>query len=341
MREFTINKNDAGQRLDKFVQKTVKGIPVSLMYKAIRLKKIKVNRKRAEQKQMLLEGDTVQMFLSEDLFEDKISSNELLSVRAEINIVYEDENILICNKPAGVLVHSGDGDGKTSGEGSADDRNTLIYHIQAYLAQKGEYNPAMENSFAPALCNRLDRNTAGMVISAKNAEALRVVNERIKSNQIRKQYLCAVHGSLPKKNDTLSDFLIKDSKTNTVKVLKEKRAGAKEIITKYALVEYNQRSNLSLVEIELVTGRTHQIRAHMSSIGSPLLGDGKYGSIEKDKRLGYKHQALCAYKLTFLEAEDALSYLNGKSFFVCAEDIYFLREFSSRAREIVNNKIFP
>lgn len=332
MREFTINKNDAGQRLDKFVQKTVKGIPVSLMYKAIRLKKIKVNRKRAEQKQMLFEGDTVQMFLSEDLFGDKISTSELGSVKVDINIVYEDENILICNKPAGVLVHSGDGDGKTSGDGSVSDRNTLIYHIQAYLFQKGEYKPEEENSFAPALCNRLDRNTAGMVISAKNAEALRAVNERIKSNQILKQYLCAVHGKLPKKSDTLSDFLLKDSKTNMVKVLKQKRQGAKEIITKYSLVEYNPKSNLSLVEIDLITGRTHQIRAHMASIGNPLLGDGKYGSIELDKRLGYKHQALCAYKLTFLEAEDMLDYLNGKSFLIKNDDIYFLREFTQGTR---------
>ena len=329
MREFKINSNDAGQRLDKFVQKAVKGMPVSLMYKAISLKKIKVNRKRAEQKQVLVEGDVVQMFLNEDLFADKISDKELFQVKTELNIVYEDENLLICDKAPGVLVHSGDGDGKTSGEGDAADRNTLVYHIQAYLAQKGEYDPNAENSFAPALCNRIDRNTGGMVIAAKNAQSLRDLNERIKNNRITKKYLCAVHGSLPRKTDTLSDFLLKDSKNNKVKVLKNRVAGSKEIITKYRLIEYSRAKDLSLVEIELVTGRTHQIRAHMSSIGNPLLGDGKYGINERDRKMGYKHQALYAYELTFLEADDSLSYLNSRTVRVKNDRVYFLREFGA------------
>ncbi len=327
MREFKINSNDAGQRLDKFVSKAVKGIPVSLMYKAIRLKKIKVNRKRAEQKQILNEGDTVQMFLSEDLFADKITDNELFQVTPQLNIVYEDENIIVCDKAPGILVHSGDGDGKVSGQGEMGDRNTLVYHIQAYLAQKGEYDPANENTFAPALCNRIDRNTGGMVIAAKNAEALRDVNERIKNNKITKKYLCAVHGSLLQKSDTLRDFLVKDSKNNKVRVLKNKVKDAKEIITKYHLLAYNSEKNLSLLEVELVTGRTHQIRAHMASIGNPLLGDGKYGINEKDRKMGYKHQALYSYKLTFESFEDILSYLNGKTITVEKEAIYFLREF--------------
>ncbi len=327
MREFKINSNDQGQRLDKFIQKTVKGIPTSLMYKSIRTKKIKVNRKRAELNQILNLGDTVQMFLAEDFFSEKITSCEFASIKPNLNIVYEDENLLICDKPAGVLVHSGDGDGKISGDGKSNERGTLIYHIQAYLYQKGEYNPENENSFAPALCNRIDRNTGGMVISAKNAQALRDMNERIKSNNITKFYLCAVHGKPPQKTDTLSDFLIKDHKNNKVKVLKTSIKGAKEIITKYKQLSYNSKADISLLEVELVTGRTHQIRAHMAHIGNPLLGDGKYG---KEDRLGasmYKHQALYSYKLRLENADDSLAYLNGKEITVDKKGIYFLREF--------------
>lgn len=329
MREFVIKANDAGQRLDKFVMKAVKGIPVSLMYKSIRTKKIKVNRKRAEEKQMLNLGDTVQMFLAEELFSDTVTDNELFSITPRLDIAYEDENIILCEKAPGVLVHSGDGDGKSSGEGDAADRNTLIYHIQAYLAQKGEYNPSEESSFAPALCNRIDRNTGGIVIAAKNAEALRDINARIRENGVSKFYLCAVHGLPQRRSATLTDYLIKNSNTNTVRVLKNPTRGAKEIITKYSVLEYNKSKNLSLVSVELITGRTHQIRAHMASIGNPLLGDGKYGSIEKDKKLGYKHQALYAYRLAFGKGEDSLSYLNGKEFTVKTKNIYFLREFPS------------
>lgn len=328
MREFIINENDAGQRLDKFVQKTVRGIPISLMYKAIRTKKIKVNRSRAEQKQILQAGDVVQMFLSEDLFGEKITPNELMEAPPRLDIVYEDENILICEKKPGVLVHSGDGDGKTHGDGRASDRNTLIYHIQSYLCQRGEYRPEAENSFAPALCNRIDRNTGGLVIAAKNAAALREMNEKIRADKVSKFYLCAVHGRPERKTDTLGGYLVKNAADNKVFITHKKTPAAKEVLTRYTVVDYNSDRDLSLLLVELITGRTHQIRAHMASIGHPLLGDGKYGVNQADRRIGYKHQALYSYRVRFNFRDGCLSYLNGREFYATRKNIDFLSEFS-------------
>ena len=319
MREFKIKKNDAGQRLDKFLSKAVKGLPMSLMYKYIRTKKIKVNRARTEQKYMLEEGDTVQLFIKDEFFDSpEKDDSALASITPKLTIVYEDENIILCNKRPGVLVHEDD-EGKD---------NTLIMHIKAYLYQKGEYDPEGEQSFAPALCNRIDRNTGGIVIGAKNAEALRVMNEKIKNDEISKFYYCVVHGKMPKKSDTLTGFLLKDSDKNQVKIFDKQVKGSKNIITKYKVV--SERNGMSLLEIELVTGRTHQIRAHMSYIGHPLVGDGKYGINKEDRARGYKYQALYAYRLRFDFDDDsgALGYLKGMEVKLSCDDIWFLKDFT-------------
>ena len=318
MKEFQIKKNDAGQRLDKFLTKAVKGLPISLMYKYIRTKKIKVNRARTEQKYVLQEGDVVQLFIKDEFFDSPEKDNSALaSITPKLTIVYEDENIILCNKRPGVLVHEDD-EGKD---------NTLIMHIKAYLYQKGEYDPDSEQSFAPALCNRIDRNTGGIVIGAKNAEALRVMNEKIKNDEISKFYYCVVHGKMPKKADTLTGFLLKDSDKNQVKIFDKQVKGSKNIITKYKVV--SEKNGASLLEIELVTGRTHQIRAHMSYIGHPLLGDGKYGINKDDRAKGYKYQALYAYRLRF-DFDDnsgALGYLKGKEVKLSRDDVWFLKDF--------------
>ena len=321
MREIKILKNDAGQRLDKFLTKAL-DLPIGLLYKSIRTKKIKVNRKRAENNTVLAEGDVIQCFLAEEFFA-KLDSNDQVSltfknIKPKLDIVYEDENILLLNKRPGVSVHE-DEDSKV---------NTLIAHVQAYLYQKGEYLPEDEQSFAPALCNRIDRNTGGIVIAAKNAEALRVMNEKIRLREIDKLYLAAVHGIPKKKEDTLTGFLIKDEKKNQVRVYdKDAPRGAKNIITKYKVIA--TKDNDALVEVELLTGRTHQIRAHFASIGHPLLGDGKYGTNKLNKTWGYKKQFLYSYKLIFNFDEDAenLSYLNGRCFEV--KDVWFVREFEN------------
>ena len=320
MRILTVKRNDAGQRLDKFLSKSVKGLPQSLMYKYIRTKKIKVNRKRTEEKYMLCEGDEIQLFIKDEFFDSpEKDTGALETIKPKLEIVYEDDNIILCNKRPGVLVH----EDKEGGE------NTLIIHIQAYLCQKGEYDPAAEQSFAPALCNRIDRNTGGIVIAAKNANALRIMNEKIKNNEISKFYMCAVHGIMKEKSKTLRGYLRKDSKNNTVQVSEQKLPGSKDIITKYKVV--SEKGGNSLLEVELVTGRTHQIRAHLSHIGHPLLGDGKYGVNRNDKKDGYKYQALYAYRLRFdfdKNSPTDLDYLSGKEVKLKRSDIWFLNDFN-------------
>ncbi len=318
MQTIIVQSNDAGQRLDKFLSKAIKGLPTSLMYKYIRTKKIKVNRARTQQNYMLCEGDEIQLFIREEFFSAPGEDvGALFRVTPKLDILYEDENILLLNKRPGVLVH----------EDSAAADNTLILHVKAYLAQKGVYDPSSEQSFAPALCNRIDRNTGGIVIAAKNAAALRSMNEKIRNDELRKCYLCVTHGCPERRQATLTAYLKKDSAENKVEISDTPKSGYKKIITKYRVLKV--KGAYALLEVELVTGRTHQIRAQLAHIGHPLLGDGKYGINRDDRAKGYKYQALYAFRLTFkhCEGESYLRYLEGKSFELPQEQIWFLKEF--------------
>lgn len=314
MRENIIKKNDAGQRLDKFLAKVYGNMPKSLMYKYIRTKRIKINGKRADIAYKLVEGDVVTLYINDELLLPKQQRFEFTSAPASVDIVYEDENILLVNKPEGVSVHPDNG----------EYRDTLIWRIQHYLYNKGEYNPLNEASFKPALANRIDRNTCGIVIAAKTSAALRILNEKIKSRELDKRYLCVVHGRMPKDGDLLTGFLSKDEANNIVTVTKSARDNSKLIKTKYTVLA--SRDDLSLLEVQLITGRTHQIRAHLAAIGHPLLGDGKYGVNKADRKRGFVHQALCSYKLKFEFVTDAgeINYLNGREF--CVKSVWFARE---------------
>ena len=305
MKELRVGQNDAGQRLDRFVGKAVPLLPDSLLQKYIRLKRIKCNGKGAKRDTRLAAGDVLQLYINDEFFEKPREENSYLKVGTpRLNIVYEDENILLLDKKPGVLCHSA----------GVWDYNTLIANVQAYMAQKGEWRPKDENAFAPALCNRIDRNTGGIVIAAKNAEALRILNDKIRDREIEKYYLCAVQGRPRPPAGRLENYLFKDAKKNQVFVKNRPEPGAKTAVTEYRLL--TSKGKLSLVECRLLTGRTHQIRAQMAYAGWPLLGDGKYGSERFNKDFGEKGQALYSYRLEFTFPTDAgiLNYLRGRQF---------------------------
>lgn len=311
MKEFIIGRNDAGQRLDRFVSKAAPLIPESLLQKTLRKKDIKINGRPAKGETRLAEGDTVRVYLPDEFFEAPREENAWRKITApRLDIVYEDENILLVDKKPGVLCHS-------AGEWSW---NTLIANIQAYLRAKGEWDPARENSFAPALCNRIDRNTGGIVIAAKNAAALRVLNDKIRDREIEKYYLCAVRGRPKPESGRLENYLFKDADKNQVYVKSKPEPGARTAVTEYRVLRTN--GALSLVECRLLTGRTHQIRAQMAHAGWPLLGDGKYGVERVNRSYGEKGQALYSYRLEFTFQTDAgcLEYLRGKEFRVKSVD---------------------
>ena len=309
MKEITISKNDANQRLDRYLSKTFDRLPRSLMYKEIRRKNIKINKKRCTPEQMLAEGDVLSLYLPDDVLTEKKKHYDFLSASKEIKIVYEDENILIADKKPGLLCHP-------DGHEYVD---TLIARVKRYLYEKGEWSPE-ESSFSPAPANRIDRNTGGLVIIAKNADALRELTAMIKQRETDKYYLAVTDGIPSQKEATLTGYLTKDEKRNMVKVRKEPCDGAKKIITRYRVIK--TFSKKALVEVQLLTGRTHQIRAHMASIGCPLCGDGKYG-----KSHGRFRQALFSYKLTFhVDDGMTLSYLDEKTFTADTEE--FIKQFT-------------
>ena len=316
MREFTIGKNDAGQRLDRFLGKTLPLLPPALAQKYIRLKRVKVNGKGSKRDARLQQGDVLQLYINDEFFDQPTEENRFLSIfQPNLTVVYEDENLLLADKRQGLVCHADE----------TEKVNTLINHIQAYLYQKREWNPRWENAFAPALCNRIDRNTGGIVIAAKNAETLRILNEKIRDHEIEKSYLCVTLGRPKPPEGRIEGFLLKDEGKKQVAFYHRPVPGGKSAVTLYRTLA--SRDGLSLVECRLLTGRTHQIRVSLAEIGCPLLGDGKYGRGDVNRRYGETRQALYSYKLRFAFPTDAgmLNYLRGKEFTV--EDVPFREKY--------------
>lgn len=318
MKEFTVKRNDAGQRVDRFAAKCAPRLPPGLLQRYFRTKDIKINGRWARPDARLTEGDAVRLYIPDEFFVERPRQDGytwLSTLRPRLDVVYEDENILLVNKRPGMLCHADRG-------WSAD---TLVAHIQARAYQAGQWDPAAENSFAPALCNRIDRGTGGIVIAAKNAAALRVMDDKIRAREVDKAYLCVCLGTPRPAEGTLTDWLFKDAVKNRVYVKPEREPGASIAVTDYTVLK--SRDGLSLVECRLHTGRTHQIRVQMAHSGHPLLGDGKYGVERENRRRGESRQLLWSYKLTFSFASDAgvLDYLNGRTFTV--DHVPFVEKF--------------
>ena len=296
MKKITAGANDAGRRIDKFLLKILKNMPTSLLYKAFRKKRIKVNGKKADSSYILADGDVLELYINDEFFGEKpkaLTVNE----KPQINIVYEDENILIADKPKGVLMH-----------GEKEDKSTLVSNLLSYLYLKGEYAPEKEQSFIPAFCNRIDKNTRGLVVAAKNAASLREVNERIKNGELKKYYLCVLSKEPKEKSGVIETYLKKNERENKVYVCSQNIDGAKYAKTRYNVLK--EKDGGFLTEIELFTGRTHQIRVHMAHIGCPIVGDVKYGAKKDGKK---EYQSLTSYKLLFDFEKEKGSVLNALS----------------------------
>jgi len=289
MKEIKITNNEEGQRMDRFLKKYLNKANQSFIYKMIRKKNIKLNDIKAEPEAVLKKDDIVQLYLSDDTIEKFREKKTLMETDIHFKTVYEDDNILIVNKPIGL----------SSQPDEISSRN-LVDEIKIYLDAKEEN---ISFTFKPALCNRLDKNTSGLVIAAKNYDALKQTNKAIRERNIKKFYMAKVHGII-KQNLELKDYLIKDEYKNMVKIVKEDSDNAKEIVT-YAR-PLRTEGSFTWLEIEIETGRAHQIRAHLSSIGHPVAGDKKYGRKDNEK-----FQVLHAYRLVLGGYEENLSYLNG------------------------------
>ena len=303
MRQLIVHKNDENQRLDKYLKKYLKEAPGSFIYKMLRKKNIVLNGKKADGTEKLAAGDEIKLFFAEETLEKFTgeaakTEKQKFPVKKDLEILFEDENLLILNKPAGEL----------SQKAEAKDVSMNEYAL-GYLQSCGAITEESLKVYKPSVCNRLDRNTSGILIVGKTYQAAREFGEALQKRTVRKFYRCIVKGEV-KKAETIDGYLWKDEKTNKVQIFKEKREGASEIHTAYDPVKH--QNGLTLLEVHLITGRTHQIRAHLSSIGHPILGDPKYGDKKLSEKWKVKYQLLHACRLELDGFTGDFSKYNGK-----------------------------
>ncbi|MBQ8617907.1 MAG: RluA family pseudouridine synthase [Clostridia bacterium] len=315
MKSVTIDKSWDGRRLTRFLQKAMPSASMGQIRRFLRLGRVKVNGRKGTEETVLKENAIVDMYVEDEFFAEAQKEDPFYSrIRPKLTILYEDEHIMLLDKRVGLICHPDEG----------EKVHTLLTYAQAYLYQKGQWNP--KTDFAPALCNRIDRFTAGIVILAKTQEALRAMDAKIKTHEVQKYYLCVVHGKMKYPDGTLRHFLMKKPEQKKVTVLRKNEPGSKEAITYYQAID--EQNGLTLCECLLGTGRTHQIRAQFAAIGHPLLGDNQYGNAKQNEKYGRMNgQALCAYRLIFDFEGDAgcLEGLNGLT--VQVRDVPFVREY--------------
>ena len=315
MKSITVEKEWDGRRLLRFLQKTMPSASMGQIRKFLRLGRVKIDGKKGGEDSVLAAGSVVDLYVEDIYFEETEKEDPFYSrIRPKLTILYEDAHIMLLDKRVGLICHPDEG----------EKVHTLLTYAQAYLYQKGEWNP--KTDFAPALCNRIDRFTAGVVILAKTQEALRAMDEKIRNNEVQKYYLCIVHGKMKYQDGTLRHFLMKRPEQKKVTVLRKNEPGSKEAITYYQAID--EQNGLTLCECLLGTGRTHQIRAQFAAIGHPLLGDNQYGNAKANEKYGRMNgQALCAYRLIFDFRSDpgCLSGLDGLT--VQVKDVPFVREY--------------
>ena len=307
MQKYIVKRSESGQSLEKYIKKTYQDVPLSIIYKLFRKKDIKVNGHWEDTKYIVKEDDNIDVYLKDEVL-DSFRKETIIKPNDEIKdlIVYEDDNILIVNKPRGLLVQA-----------DKNNHDSLDRKVLSYLVFKGEYDPSKDNAFTPGPAHRLDRNTSGLVIFGKNIASLQYLFEILKNHElIEKHYYTLVKG-IVEEDGEVNAPLLKDEESGLVKVASVK-AGAKKAITKYHVVK--RFDNYTLLDVTLVTGRTHQIRAHMSFINHPIIGDNKYGDFKENKIFkdlyGFNNQFLEAYRLDFLNLDNPLKNISNKSFII-------------------------